>query len=237
MADDEVIDESDHGGTLPPANTLPVQKTIGQKAGLIGAIVVVIAFGAFVFIKNNDNTLTGAKSRTFPEQTYSNGKRAIIGAYQAQTTERVNIKAVTTAEITTPYQDSEATLLRIAGLEELIAEQKLGLVKFSGENKLLNGQIDLFEDQIRSLEKNMKGFNKLANERLKQEQALLKSRYETLITSLKGQLAIAKSNQVIVDNTDELKRLAEQRALLRRQIESNAVIFDNSEEDTATIRY
>ena len=72
---------------------------------------------------------------------------------------------------------------------------------------------------------------------MKQEKALLESRYQTEIANLRAELEIAQANTVVIDDDEQKKRLEALRLLQQQRIESNAVIFDDSTETQPGIRY
>lgn len=209
--------------------------TLQQKIAGAALILGLAGYAGYVYLDGAGQSLVGARDDAFARQSATRSGRMVVGAETPREDQAQRIFADGDANDVPPAESVDPEELR--RLRAALAETAAALAEAEGGRSALEAQVDLLEDQIAALEKNLEQFGRLSEDRLKQELALIESRYQTEISTLKAQLAIAEANTVVVDDEEQKKRLEAQRLLDQERIQSQGVIFDNSSETRPGLRY
>lgn len=211
--------------------------TLQQKLAGAALILGLAGYAGYAYLGASGTPLAGARDDTFARQGTTRSGRMVVGA-ETETPpeeEAQRIFADGDANDARPAESADPEDLKRLRAE--LEEKNAALTEAESARTAFAKQVGLLEDQIAALEKNLAQFGRLSEDRLKQELALIESRYQTEISTLKAQLAIAEANTVVVDDEEQKKRLEAQRLLDQQRIQSQGVIFDNSSEARPGLRY
>ena len=137
-------------------------------------------------------------------------------------------------------KDSDSTLRRLTELTEKNAEATGLIASLRTELRTAERDATDLTRQINDLETELKrvialGDTQKANHEAKLAQ--LRNQFEAQLSILRGELELAKT-QVAPGDDEQRRRLEEARKRRQAQIESEALIYDGSEEENArAIRY
>lgn len=224
-----------------------------QPQQLLGGILflAILAGGVAYFVINQpSSTLRGAETGLNITPKTNNSFADLVIASKGEpepetAPQTANIVEAALVPDTAPApefveRDSDATLQRLTELTEKNAEAT-GLIKtLRADLKRANDQAVELTQQIKNLEAEITTANDLGESLITKHTAKidqLRLEYETQLTALRGQLELAHA-QAPVDHNTDAERLEAARKRRQAQIESEAVIFDNSQNDNSNaIRY
>lgn len=226
-----------------------VLKSSGSRGGLqvqqkigIALFGVMILGGGWYYLNTMDTkALSGAETTAFQNTNGTNYGTLSIAAPSTAPEEEadpIQIQSAPEAEAI-QTEDSAETLARLAealkrgdDAQTIIADLRVVLER--SETELENAI-----ETITRLEDDYDAQALRHQTTMEQELRRLELQYGNEIAQLKGELAIALANAGPPDGAgdEQRARLEAARQLRQQQIESDALIFDNSDEDSSRIKY
>ena len=226
-------------------NGVKLQQIVG------GVVLALLAVGGGIYwvTTQNETGLRGADAETAittPTNTQSFADLVIASKGEPEEP-KVAQETIVNASVPAPEfkvisKDSDATLRRLTELTEKNAEA-VGLISsLRAELRRVENEANDLNKQINDLKTENKrvialGQTERDNHQTKLDQ--MRNQFETQITVLRGELDLAKTQAPTTGSDDEQrKRLEEARKRRQAQIESEALIYDGSEEENSrAIRY
>lgn len=212
-----------------------------QIAGGVMLVLALVGGGIYLAAGNSQPALQGAQPESFTTQSNTGSASMTIGGFeqpQAAAPDPV-IDAVARPDTVIETRDSEETLARLDELTAAQGEAGELIERLKVDLELANDQLVAAQEDLRIQESSFELERTAFATRLQNELTQQELRFGNQITELQAQLQIERSRQSGVDTTtdEQLARMqaAEQRR--REQIESEALIFDNSSEDAPQRRY
>jgi len=248
---DEPIDL--HGDRTEQLRLQQNRKRNGVKAQqIVGGVVLalmVIGGGIYWVTTQNGTGLRGADAETAittPTSTQSFADLVIASKGEPEVTqtpqETIVNAAVPASEFRVISKDSDATLRRLTELTEKNAEAAGLISSLRAELRRAEKEASDLTQQVNNLETENKrvialGETERGNYQTKLDQ--MRNQFESQISVLRGELELAKTQAPTTRSEDEQRlRLEEARKRRQAQIESEALIYDGSEEENSrAIRY
>jgi len=226
-------------------NGVKVQQIVG---GVVLALMVV-GGGIYWITTQNGTGLRGADAETAitsPASTQSFADLVIASKGEPEAPQAAQ-EAILNAAVPAPEfrvisKDSDATLRRLTELTEKNAEAAGLITSLRAELRRVENEASNLTQEINNLKTENKrvialGQTERDNYQTKLEQ--MRNQFEAQITVLRGELELAKTQAPTTGSDDEQRlRLEEARKRRQAQIESEALIYDGSEEENSrAIRY
>ena len=228
----------------------PVRSNGGMKPQQIagGVLLVCGLIGGFLYLSAGEKVapLQGAAPASFGAQNGGNAGTMTIGGYVDPTVTvaapEPEIDAVPRPETAIETRDSDETLARLNELTAAQSEAQSLIAKLQVDLEAANDELVRSRTDMSSLTQSFALERTAFEGRLNNELTQKDLFYGNQITSLQAELQICRAGAGTNTNaggpTDEqLARLEEARKRRQQQIESEALIFDNSTVRDPSIRY
>lgn len=209
-----------------------------QKAGIVMFIVLLLGGGWYLLKTSGSGGLSGAETTAFQSENGTNYGNLSIAAPSNETPQKPEevIQAVVRQEAVAEIRDSEETLRRLENLTQSESKARALIAELKTDLAVNKVTLEAAQANVTRLEDELDAQVTRFNETLKQELRRLELQYGNEIARLKGELEIAIAGTSESEG-EQRKRLEAARELRRQQIESEALIFDNSDEISDAIKY
>ena len=220
-------------------NTRPRGLKLQQKVGIGLFAVLVIGGIGILLLGSSETTLKGAQPLDFGTTANNAGFTNISIAGRDETLQLAEEPTLIAAPAVTAYdpEDNSADLARLQELTAAQAEAGRIIAELEAQLGSASNAVEDRDTRIAFLENELQQAGQRRTQAQRDADAA-QQRLRNEISRLEGQIAIfnAQPGAAASDN-EQARQLEEARKRSQQQIESEALIFDNSSEDPPGIQY